>query len=149
MSERKYLPTLSDLVDRLSICQLKAIFIPEHAAEYRGEIALIMHDIDVAIEELKERDGGFSLGAQAIHAAQVIAIANRVIWEYESLARAGGSAQDKLLKFTHSINGVRNTAKNVLSAATGERRDWKIDCFAAEFVQQFGDWNIFNAANDG
>jgi hypothetical protein len=32
--ERMFLPTLSDLVDRLSIVQLKPIFIPEHREEY-------------------------------------------------------------------------------------------------------------------
>ena len=29
MEERKYLPTLSELIDRLSIVQLKEVFIPE------------------------------------------------------------------------------------------------------------------------
>ena len=30
MIERKYLPTLSELIDRLSIIPLKEVFIPEH-----------------------------------------------------------------------------------------------------------------------
>ena len=38
MQERKYLPTLSELVDRLSIVQLKEVFIPEHKQEYNQEI---------------------------------------------------------------------------------------------------------------
>ena len=41
MSERKYLPTLSELIDRLSIVQLKEVFIPDHKAEYAEEIAAI------------------------------------------------------------------------------------------------------------
>ena len=32
--ERKYLPTLSELVDRLSISQLKEVFIADHKDEY-------------------------------------------------------------------------------------------------------------------
>ena len=36
---RKYLPTLSELIDRLSIIQLKEVFITEHKAEYAEEIA--------------------------------------------------------------------------------------------------------------
>lgn len=132
MSERKYLPTLADLIDRLSIVQLKAIFIPEHGAEYREEMALIMHDIDM-------------LGAQSkvIHAVIVIAITNRFIWENETKARAGGSEQDKLLKLTHSVNGQRNAAKNVIAEAMGERRDFKVDCLAAELITEFGNWQIF------
>jgi hypothetical protein len=134
MSERKYLPTFAELVDRLSIVQLKAIFIPEHADEYYREMGLIMHDLDLIRPEMD---------ARSIHAILVIAISNRYIWENEAKARAGGSEQDKLLKLTHSINGVRNTAKNVLAARSGERRDYKVDALAAELHEEFGNWNIF------
>ena len=37
--ERKYLPTLSELVDRLSIVQLKEVFITDHKREYGDEIS--------------------------------------------------------------------------------------------------------------
>jgi hypothetical protein len=45
MADRKYLPTLSELVDRLSIVQLKEVFIAEHKEEYAEEINAIVHDI--------------------------------------------------------------------------------------------------------
>ena len=48
---RKYLPTLSELVDRLSIVQLKEVFIPEHKKEYAQEISDICHDIQVILNE--------------------------------------------------------------------------------------------------
>ena len=35
---RKYLPTISELIDRLSILQLKEVFIPEYKKEYVKEI---------------------------------------------------------------------------------------------------------------
>ena len=35
--ERKYLPTLAELIDRLSISQLKEVFITEHKEEYAQE----------------------------------------------------------------------------------------------------------------
>ena len=38
MKQRKYLPTLGDLIDRLSIVQLKEVFIPEFKEEYSKEI---------------------------------------------------------------------------------------------------------------
>ena len=134
--ERLYLPTLSDLVDRLSIVQMKAIFIPERKDEYRAERQAIEWDIDLLLE-------GKTITARSIHAILMIALSNRVIWENESRAREGGDDQDKLLKLTHSINGVRNTAKNVLAEMDGGRKDYKIDCFAASLVEQFGDWNIW------
>jgi hypothetical protein len=43
---RKYLPTLAELIDRLSIIQLKEVFIPEHKKEYAKEIKDIVHDIE-------------------------------------------------------------------------------------------------------
>jgi hypothetical protein len=134
--ERKYLPTLPDLVDRLTIVQLKMIFIPERAAEYAEERDLIVHDIDMVL-----RDGP-AVTAKAVLAICILQLTNRVIWESESKARAGGNEQDKLLKFTHSINGVRNTAKNMLAAEMGGRHDYKVDCFASDFGTNFGNWDI-------
>ena len=43
---RKYLPTLGELIDRLSIVQLKEVKIPQHKEEYAKEISDIVHDIN-------------------------------------------------------------------------------------------------------
>jgi len=135
---RKYLPTLADLIDRLSICQLKAIFIPGNSEQYEDEIALITHDL----EEVMREGGVHNINGKFIRAIIVLAITNRYIWENEYRARSGGSDQDKLLKLTHSINGVRTTAKNVISRIWGERVDLKVDCLAEELVKEYGNWNI-------
>jgi len=42
---RKYLPTLGELIDRLTIVQLKEVKIPKHKEEYQKEIEEIVHDI--------------------------------------------------------------------------------------------------------
>ena len=49
MGERRYLPTLAELIDRLSIAQLKEVFITEHKEEYAQEIADIVHDIQLCL----------------------------------------------------------------------------------------------------
>jgi hypothetical protein len=139
MTERKYLPTLSDLIDRLTIVQLKMIFIPDRRKEYIEERELILHDIDMILNGL-----GHKLNARAVMAITMIQLTNRCIWESESKARAGGNEQDKLLRFTHSINGVRNTAKNVLAEEAGGRKDYKIDALAADLPEDFGNWRIFD-----
>ena len=41
MSERKYLPTLAELIDRLSIIQLKEVFISEHS---KSQLKIIVVD---------------------------------------------------------------------------------------------------------
>lgn len=135
--QRKYLPTLADLIDRYSITLLKSIFIPEHTREYREEMKLIEHDIDL----LGEEHGIPRLG-QIVRGCQMVMLTNRYIWENEGKARQGKRGQERLLKLTHSINGVRNTAKNMLAKLSGERLDWKVDCFAAELVEEFGNWNF-------
>lgn len=134
--DRRFLPTLPDLVDRLTIVQQKMIFIPEKADEYERERADLIHDIDILVKN------GHSMTGKALAAVVMIMLTNRVIWENESLARKGGSEQDKMLKFTHSINGVRNSAKNVLAAEMGGRHDYKVDCFAGEFGETFGNWDV-------
>ena len=136
--QRQYLPTFSELVDRLSICLLKSIFIPKNKEEYEKEISAIMHDLDSIIVE---KD--IQLNSQCIKAVLILMLSNRYIWENESKCRSGESQDFSLLKLTHSINGVRNTAKNVLSKEMGERQDLKIDCLAAELKSDFQNWDIF------
>ena len=136
MSERKYLPTLAELIDRLSIIQLKVIFLPGQADAYNAERELIEHDIDLLLADKK-------LAANDVRAIMVIMLANSTIWANESKARQGGDDQDKLLKFTHSINGLRNQAKNIIASGASERIDIKTDCFAESLVAEFGAWDIF------
>lgn len=138
--KRKYLPTVSELIDRLSICQLKAIYIYSNKDEYEKEIESIMYDINLCLKNKKILDI-----SKFIRAVQINMLANRVVWENESKARQGGKEQDKLLKFTHSINGIRNNAKNIISQQLNERKDLKLDCLASEFIldKSNGDWDIW------
>lgn len=132
MSERKYLPTLAELIDRLSIIQLKEVFITEHKEEYAKEIADIQHDIQMILDEGKE-----PLTAETIRAIVVLAQMNLHIWQNETNVRNGTEGPNKLA-LTHGLNGIRNTAKNRIQEVVGGRKDYKIDCLASEFK----DWEI-------
>ena len=134
MSEknRKYLPTLSELVDRLSIAQLKEVFISEHKEEYSQEISDIIYDINLL---LSEKD--VILDAETIRAIVVLSQMNLHIWHNESNYRKGIKDGNNL-ELTHGLNGIRNTAKNKIQEIVGGRKDYKIDCLAAEFK----DWEI-------
>ena len=129
---RKYLPTLSELVDRLSIVQLKEVFISEHKDEYAQEIADIVHDIQAHIDENKSE-----ITAETIRAIVVLSQMNLHIWHNESNYRKGIKDGNNL-ELTHGLNGIRNTAKNKIQEVVGGRKDYKIDCLAAEFK----DWDI-------
>jgi hypothetical protein len=130
--ERKYLPTLSELVDRLSISQLKEVFITEHKEEYAKEIDEIVHDIELILSQADGRITG-----EQIRAIIVLSQMNLHIWHNESAVRKG-IAGPANLALTHGLNGIRNTAKNKIQEVAGGRKDYKIDCLAAEFK----DWEI-------
>lgn len=132
MAERKYLPTLSELVDRLSIVQLKEVFITKHKEEYAEEIKAIVHDIQLYLDENKE-----PITAETIRAIVVLSQMNLHIWHNESNYRKGIKDGNNL-ELTHGLNGIRNVAKNKIQEVMGGRKDYKIDCLAAEFK----DWEI-------
>ena len=129
---RKYLPTLSELVDRLSIVQLKEVFIPEHKSEYSQEIDYIVHDIQVLLDEQNSK-----ITAETIRAIVVLSQMNLHIWHNESNYRKGIKDGNDL-ELTHGLNGIRNVAKNRIQEVVGGRKDYKIDCLAADFK----DWEI-------
>jgi hypothetical protein len=130
--ERKYLPTLSELIDRLSIVQLKEVFIAEHKAEYGQEIKDIVNDIQILLDENKG-----VVTAETIRAIIVLSQMNLHIWHNES-NYLKGIRDGNNLELTHCINGIRNTAKNKIQEVVGGRKDYKIDCLASEFK----DWEI-------
>ena len=130
--QRKFLPTLGELIDRLSIHQLKEVFIPENKDNYAQEMHDIVHDIDLI---LKEND--ITLDADIIRAIIVLSQMNAHIWYNESQVRKGEKGTDNLM-LTHGLNGIRNTAINKIMEVVGGRKDYKVDCIAAEFK----DWEV-------
>ena len=135
MTERKYLPTTAELIDRLSIVLMKSIFISENRDKYREEMLLIMHDIGLT-----------SAGPQTpnfIYPVLVLMLTNRWIWENESLIRAGGVDENNRLRMTHAVNGVRAKAKNKIAEYFSERQDLKADCLAGDLPKEYGNWDVF------
>jgi hypothetical protein len=132
MNQRRFLPTISELLDRLSIVQLKEVKIPEHKVEYAQEIADIIHDIQLILNQ-----SDVIMTAEMLRAIIVCAQMNTHIWYNESNVRSGVEAPS-MLALTHGLNGIRNTSKNKIQEVFGGRKDYKIDCIAADFK----DWEI-------
>ncbi|MBT5640643.1 MAG: hypothetical protein HOJ38_03530, partial [Rhodobiaceae bacterium] len=116
----------------LSIAQLKEVFISEHKDEYSAEIKDIVNDIQLLLDEKSE-----SIDAKTIRAIIVLSQMNLHIWHNESNYR-NGIKDGNNLELTHGLNGIRNTAKNKIQEIVGGRKDYKIDCLAADFK----DWEI-------
>ena len=130
--ERRYQLTLSELLDRLTIIQIKELKIPENKVEYSKEISDIIHDVNLILS-----DNSIIFNGEMLRALIVLAQMNLHIWVNESEARNGNKDGNKLL-LTHGLNGIRNTAKNKIQERVGGRKDYKIDCLAADFK----DWEI-------
>ena len=135
MEKRKYLPTLSELIDRLSIVQLKEVFISDHKEEYAQEIRDIVHDIQLCLNTSEKITG------ETLRAIVVLSQMNLHIWHNESNYRKGIKDGNNL-ELTHGLNGIRNTAKNKIQEIAGGRKDYKIDCLAAEFEDWEISWNL-------
>lgn len=135
--QRKYLPTLADLIDRLSICQLKEVFIPEHKKEYSEEIQDIIHDIDILLKEM----GDHSIDGEMLRTIVVLSQINLHMWHNESNIRKG-ILDNNDLALTHGLNGIRTTAKNKIQEKISGRKDWKVDCLAANLKDEYKSWEV-------
>lgn len=129
MSDRRWLPNLAELIDRLSIHQLKEVFIVKHKDKYRSEMADMIHDINII---LKEKD--IHITGEIIRSIVILSQINAHIWYNESNVRKGKDQDLSLLKLTHSLNGIRNNASNFILSLIGDdhHKDYKIDCLANE-----------------
>ena len=127
--ERKYMPTLSDLLDRLSILQIKEVKLPEHKTTYAQEIKDILWDIDTILQ-----DNHTPLDANFIRSIIILAQYNLHIWVNESNCRKGIKDGNNL-ELTHGLNSIRNMAKNKIQSIIGGRVDLKLDN-----AEPFKDW---------
>lgn len=144
--KRKYEYQLSTLIDLLSIVTLKSIKLgcnsPEKKKSYEEEASLIAHDIKLLVNKYKNKVKDWGLFIRAI---QVNMLANETIWTNETLARLGGSKQDYLLPFTHSVNGIRMRAGNIIAYQVGERKDLNLDRVSDKISQERGyNWNMLS-----
>lgn len=112
--ERKYLLTLADLIDALSIDQIKEIKL-ENKQSYVLEMRKISHDIDILISQKK-----IKLSAKLIRMIIIIAQMNLFIWNNKDKMHEDPNHYNDLLKLAHQLNGIRNRTKNLLLQLSGE-----------------------------
>lgn len=115
--EREYLPTLADLIDALTIDQIKEIKFHDKKLAYAEGIKKICHDIDLIIDEKNVK-----LNSKLIRIIITIAQLNLYIWENKDRMQKGNEENYlKLLKFAHQLNGIRNTFKNKILKEIGDK----------------------------
>lgn len=113
-TERKYLPTLADLIDALSINQIKEIKL-ENKQSYALDMKKISHDINILISQKQ-----IKLSAKLIRMIIVISQVNLFIWNNKDKMQEDPKHYNDLLKLAHQLNGIRNRIKNLFLELSDE-----------------------------
>ncbi|MCX6328966.1 MAG: hypothetical protein NTZ85_05545 [Bacteroidia bacterium] len=106
--------SFSELLDRLSIAQIKEVMLSEERSSYSEEIRRIMHDITLIIEE-----NNIKPTAHFLRLVIVLAQINLHIWHIKETMMKNKSRFDECMKLAHQLNGIRNQVKNMLLEESG------------------------------
>jgi hypothetical protein len=134
-SKPRFVPGLGDLIDRLTVDQLKEAFHESLRTSVRTEIADLEHDIDGWADQHQ-----IKLSGRNARIIIVLAQINYEIWMCKERMQAEPKRYDRWLKRAHQLNGLRNRMKNLLLAEVqaGTRL-----CRASNVsVDDLKDWNI-------
>lgn len=116
--ELQYKLPFGELLDRLTVDQIKEVLIPDHAESVAQEMQAISHDLDLLIEQ---RD--VKLTGRMARLIIAVAQMNLHIWHAKDRMQDDPSDENYAtnLKFAHQLNGVRNRIKNLLMEEAGDR----------------------------
>jgi hypothetical protein len=118
LDKREILPTFSELIEKLTVTQLRELFLVKDRQKNSKEIEALEHDIDLII---KEKD--IKLTARLLRQVFVIAQINAFIWDCKDEMQKDTISQESYsnyLKKAHQLNGIRNQIRNLLLEITEE-----------------------------
>ena len=118
-NERLFLPPLAELLDRLTVTQIKQALLGDKKKEFANEMQKISHDMDLIIEENDIR-----LTSKIIRIIVLISQMNLHIWKNKDLMQENLENDEeylRLLKLAHQLNGIRNRMKNQLLDIEGTK----------------------------
>tara|TARA_Y100000816_G_C26098220_1_gene581515 strand:+ start:1589 stop:2020 length:432 start_codon:yes stop_codon:yes gene_type:complete len=113
---RKYKIPFSELVDRLTVDQIKLLKkMDDKKGSLKEEIKDVMYDIDTIINDKK-----ILLNSDIIRMIIILSQINLHIWNLKDKMSENKDDYDKNLKLAHQLNGIRNQIKNILLQITDE-----------------------------
>jgi len=115
MSNRKFILPAAELIDRLSVDQIKEMLFDDNTSITK-EIQDLSHDIDLIISQ-KE----IKVDSRFLRIIMVVSQINVHIWYLKDMMQENEERYDELLKLAHQINGVRNRMKNLLLEEFGDK----------------------------
>ena len=116
-NERKFHLPLAELIDRLTVTQIKLVKLKDSKESYLKEIEILCNDINLLIDQSDIR-----LDAHFVRVLISLSQINLHIWNNkdEMQTEIGNeSVYLQLLKHAHQLNGIRNTMKNHLMEREG------------------------------
>ena len=112
MKKRKFLPPLAELIDRMTVTQIKLALLKNGKKDFANELKKLEHDIDIIICE-----NNVAVDSNIIRSAIILAQINLHIWINKDKMKSNLENEPeylRLLKFAHQLNGIRNKIKNSL-----------------------------------
>ncbi len=109
---KKYHLPLSELIDRLTILEIKLVLDPISAPSYLDELSRIKNDIEIELEEKN-----YSLDLKTIQILITLGQMNLHIWYIKDTMKTqleDKSSYANNMKLAHQLNGLRNQLKNSL-----------------------------------
>ena len=116
-NSRQFLPPMSELIDRLTVTQIKQNLLGDESDDFYAEITKLINDINLIIDE---KD--LKLSGQLIRAIVMMSQINLHIWRNKDLMQENlenETAYLAYLKKAHQMNGVRNLLKNYILGLEG------------------------------
>ena len=118
--ERLFVLPLAELLDRLTIDQIKDVLFTDGRSAINEEMKRIQHDLDLIIAQK-----AISLDSRLIRVVIALSQINLHIWinkdQMDACKEKDPQRYLELLKFAHQLNGVRNQLKNHLLVVGGEK----------------------------
>jgi len=112
---RQYLPSFAELIDRLTVDQIKEVLAPSGSGAIADEIRTLENDMDLIIG-----DQDVALSARMLRKVIVLAQINLHIWHNKDRMQAEPDRYAELLTMAHQLNGIRNRIKNSLLDDSGD-----------------------------
>mgnify|MGYP001177806324 CR=1 FL=1 len=113
---RKFLIPLSELIDRLTVDQIKLLLNKDDSNKsIKKEMQKMTHDIDQIINDKK-----IKLDSEIIRMIIILSQINLHIWNLKDKMEKDANNYDKNLKLAHQINGIRNQIKNKILEKTND-----------------------------
>lgn len=113
-SRGSYEISFADLIDHLTIDQIKEVLRPRDRKSFGEEMNRICRDIDALITHKKVK-----LSARFIRVVIALAQFNLHIWHTKETMMKEKNAFESSMKLAHQLNGIRNQLKNILLEESG------------------------------